>query len=135
MTKERHTIRRQPDTETVPFNNAEEAWFWFIQAQQARIDGARFALGQGLTPRPCEPLDILKILDGLHRHRRLLMEHLMVLRHYGRRMMPPDPRRAKEARAYHLWREAMERIAPVMARKGIILAAQIIPFPFMEAAE
>ncbi len=23
------------------------------------------------------------------------MEHMLVLRHYGRRMLPPDPRRAK----------------------------------------
>ncbi len=55
----------------VPFYNAEEVWFWFIAAQQARNDGARFVAGHGLFRRPCEPVDILKILDDLYRHRRL----------------------------------------------------------------
>lgn len=27
------------------FENVEEAWFWFIQAQQARNDGARIVAG------------------------------------------------------------------------------------------
>ena len=50
---------------TVPFDNVEEAWFWFIAAQAARNDGARFVAGAGLQIRPCEPIDILKVLDGL----------------------------------------------------------------------
>ena len=106
--------------DTVPFHNAEEAWFWFITAQKARQDGARFVAGQGLYPRPCEPLDILKVIDRLYRTRRLIRDHLLVLRHYGRRHLAPDPRRAKEARAYRLWHEALERIGPVLEKKGII---------------
>ena len=50
------------------------------------------------------------------------MDHLMVLRHYGRRQMVPDPRRVKEVRAYHLWQEALERIEPILVRKGIVRA-------------
>ncbi len=103
-----------------PFDNVEEAWFWFIAAQQARNDGARFVAGSGLLNRPCEPVDILKILDNLHRKRRLLRDHLLVLRHYGRRNMPPDYRRAKERRAAVLWQEAMERLKTPMENKGII---------------
>jgi hypothetical protein len=125
-----HTPRPQAVIATTPFATAEEAWFWFIQAQAARIDGARFARGQGLIPRPCEPLDILRTLDGLYRTRRLLMDHLLVLRHYGRRLMPPDQRRVKEMRAFTLWREAFLRLEPVLVRKGIVA-----PFSFMEAAE
>lgn len=109
-----------PNTDTVPFDTVEEAWFWFIMAQQARNDGARFIAGQTLTPRPCEPGDILKILDRLYRTRRLLRDHLLVLRHYGRRRMPPDPRRVKEMRAHKLWIEALERIEPVLIRKKIL---------------
>lgn len=105
---------------TVPFQNAEEAWFWFITAQEARNDGARFAAGQGLYPRPCEPLDILKVLDGLHRKRRLVRDHLLVLRHYGRRHLAPDPTRSKEVRSFQLWSEAMERIGEILEKKGII---------------
>lgn len=107
---------------TVPFKDAEEAWFWFVAAQEARVDGARFSAGAGLYPRPCEPLDILKVLDRLVRTRRLVRDHLLVLRHYGRRRLPPDPYRAKEARAYQLWHEAMERIGLVLEKKGIVEA-------------
>ena len=39
----------------VPFPSAEEAWFWFIQAQEAKAAGARVRAGLGLTERPCEP--------------------------------------------------------------------------------
>lgn len=106
--------------ESVPFRDAEEAWFWFILAQQARNDGARFVSGLGLFPRPCEPSDIMKILDRLYRNRLLIMDHLLVLRHYGRRQLRPDPRRVKEIKAAKLWMEAFDRLTPVLARKGII---------------
>lgn len=52
----------QAGAETFPFTDVEEAWFWFIQAQQAKNEGARIAAGQSVTPRPCEPSDILLIL-------------------------------------------------------------------------
>ena len=51
--------------DVVLFDNAEEAWFWFILAQQAKLDGARFTAGMSLTPRPCEPSDIFKVLNVL----------------------------------------------------------------------
>jgi hypothetical protein len=128
--RERYFQKPQADIPVMPFGSVEEAWFWFIQAQQARNDGARFSMGQGLVPRPCEPLDILKVIDGLYRQRRLVMDHMMVLRHYGRRMMPPDARRVKEAVAAKLWGEAMDRMEPVLIRKGIVGSMQ-----YMEAAE
>ena len=105
---------------TLPFKDAEEAWFWFVAAQAAKTDGARFSAGTALYPRPCEPLDILKVLDRLYRTRRLVRDHLLVLRHYGRRHLPPDPYRSKEQRAFQLWNEALERIGVVLERKGII---------------
>ena len=111
--------------ENVPFESAEAAWFWFIAAQEARNDGARFVAGQGNFPRPCEPLDILRILDRLYRQRRLLRDHLMVLRYYGRRRLPPDRHRIKEARAYTIWTEAMERMENVMIAKGIVARPDI----------
>ena len=132
MSRIDRTPKPQADIKTVPFATTEEAWFWFIQAQAARNDGARFAMGQGLVARPCEPLDILKALDRLYRHRRLLMDHLMVLRHYGRRLLPPDKKRVKEFRAFGLWTEAMARLEPVLVRKGIVQSPQ---FMMTEAAE
>lgn len=109
-----------PLTEATPFEDAEQAWFWFIQAQQARQDGARIRAGQGLFSRPCEPVDMLRILDRLYRQRRLLREHLLVLAHYGRRMLAPDANRAQEARALLLWREALDRLTPVLQEKGVV---------------
>jgi hypothetical protein len=104
----------------VPFDSAEEAWFWFIAAQQAKTDGARFIAGQALVQRPCEPLDILKTLDRLYRNRRVMRDHLLVLRHYGRRFMAPDPRRIKEARAHTLWVQALERLEEALRVKNIV---------------
>ena len=59
-------------------------------------------------------------MERLYRARRLMMDHVLVLRFYGRRMLPPDPRRAKEMRAYDLWREALERMEEVLVSKGIV---------------
>lgn len=119
MTRD-YTPKHQGTTNAQPFETVEDAWFWFIQAQQARVDGARIAAGVGLIARPCEPIDILQALDGLYRNRKLTMDHLLVLRHYGRRMLPPDPRRAKEIRGYRMWNEAMAELGPVLEAKKII---------------
>ena len=112
--------RHYNQEDLVPFDSVEEVWFWFIAAQQARNEGAKYLAGAGLVRRPCEPVDILKVLDSLYRKRRLLRDHLLVLRHYGRRHMAPDPRRAKEERAFYLWSEAFERMRPVLEKKGIV---------------
>jgi hypothetical protein len=78
------------------FDTAEEAWFWFMASYDARQAGARIKANEGLYKRPCEPSDILKICERLRRHRRLDMNHFRVLRHYGQRMIAPDPTRVKE---------------------------------------
>ena len=108
------------DPNTTPFDTVEEAWFWFVLAQQAKVDGARYVAGMSSLSRPCEPNDILKVLNGLYRNRMLLWDHILVLRHYGRRQMAPDPRRVKEMRADKLWGEALNRLEPILIRKGIV---------------
>jgi hypothetical protein len=118
--KDFYTPYAKNSMESVPFRDAEEAWFWFMAAQSARNDGARVIAGAALYPRPCEPLDILKVVDRLYRGRRLVRDHLLVLRHYGRRHMPPDMRRLKEQRAHELWTEALTRIESVLESKGIV---------------
>jgi len=118
-TKARGMARPDDGPVYTPFNSVEDAWFWFIQAQQARNDGANFVAGLGI-PRPCEPLDFLNIMNRLYKNRFLTMDHFKVLRHYGLRGMAPDPERPKEARAWHLWREAFNRLEPVLIRRGII---------------
>lgn len=110
-----------------PFSTAEEAWFWFILAQTAKVEGAKLCSGASLMKRPCEPTDILTCLDRLYRNRRITMDHMLVLRHYGKRQMAPDPRRVKEARAFTLWKEALERLEPVLVRKGIVRSVLTLP--------
>lgn len=127
-----YSIRPQVDKETTAFVSAEEAWFWFVQAQLAKESGARITMGKGNIPRPCEPIDILRILDRLYRTRRLLMDHIHVLKHYGLRQMRPDADRVKEMRASTLWDEAMLCLSLPLINKGIVSAPLS---DFMEAAE
>ncbi|MDQ2106706.1 hypothetical protein [Azospirillum isscasi] len=103
-----------------PFGSAEEAWFWSVQAQDAKAAGARIVAGRGLVRRPCEPTDVLRAVDRLYRRRLLIRDHLHVLVHYGRRLMAPDPARHREQRAHTLWREAFEQLCPVLREKGIV---------------
>ncbi|HNQ91693.1 MAG TPA: hypothetical protein PKI93_02055 [Alphaproteobacteria bacterium] len=104
----------------VPFASAEAAWFWFVQSQMARAEGAKIVAGAGLYPRPCEPVDICREVERLYRGRRLVIDHIKVMRHYGMRMMSPDPRRPKEARAHHVWVGAMKRLEDALVLKGIV---------------
>ena len=120
MARERLTPRPVAATDGVPFGCAEEAWFWFVQAHDARAAGARVTAGQGLVNRPCEPVDVLRVVDRLYRQRRLIRDHLCVLVHYGRRLMAPDPGRRLEQRASTLWREALDQIGPALRTKGIV---------------
>jgi hypothetical protein len=108
----------------VPFESVEAAWFWFMQAHAARHEGARVRAGLAAVPRPCEPVDVLRVVDRLYRQRRLIRDHVAVLAHYGRRVMAPDPARRREARAHLLWREALARIEPALRAKGIVGAAR-----------
>ena len=120
MARDSYLPRPCSDVPTTPFDSVEEAWFWFMQANEARQAGAKILAGLSATPRPCEPLDMIRVVDRLYRNRRLMMDHLRVLAHYGRRLMAPDPARAHEARASQLWREALGRIEPVLRGKGIV---------------
>lgn len=104
----------------VPFVDAEEAWFWFIQAQAARYDGAKLVAGKSACIRPCEPIDIFKVVDRLYRNRQITIEHIRVLKHYGQRLMAPEMHRPREARSYTLWREALDLLGEVLTMKGIV---------------
>ncbi len=107
-----------------PFETVEDVWFWFMATRQAIQDGAHYSrqFGGG-PPRPCEPADILRLLDRLLRTRRIERDHLLVLRHYGRRGLPPDPYAPREGHAARLWAEALHAMAPQLRAKGILRSA------------
>lgn len=103
-----------------PFESVEALWFWFMAANEAMRSGARFSAGRGETVRPCEPVDVIRIVERLHRSRMLKIDHLRVMRHYGLRKKAPDPYISREARAAKIWNEAMDKLYPVLLRKKLV---------------
>lgn len=120
MPRPRRTPRIFYDTPTVPFPNAEEAWFWFIRCQKARAGGARFEAAPGAMARPCDPDDLYRAVVRLRRQRRINTEHLRILDTYGLRECPPDPRCRAEARPAKIWDEAIDQLTTPLKKKGII---------------
>ncbi len=112
---------RDPRPLGVPFDTAEEAWFWFMAARAAMMDGARPRAGLARVVRPCESADILNAVDRLYRGRLITREHLFVLRYYGARFEAPDPDSPREMRAARLWHAAMNRLAYSLRRRGIVV--------------
>jgi hypothetical protein len=108
-----------PGAAAKPFASAEEAWFWTIAALTARNAGARIVSGLGI-PRPCEPDDVVRCLDRLYRHRRIDIAHVKVLKEFGDRGVPPDPRHRGDRAALQLWGEALGRLEWHLVSKGIV---------------
>jgi hypothetical protein len=109
---------RQATPRTEAFRDAEQAWFWTMGALAARRDGT--GRGGGGTPRPCDPDDVVKCLDGLYRQRRIDLLHARILRIWGERQTAPDPTYAGERADAKLWREAMDRLEWPLRVKGIV---------------
>ena len=102
------------------FSSIDELWFSFM-----RIYGFLKQSDDG----PCSDFsakdvqmykEILSILDKIFRTRRLLIDHLRVLRFYGQKGMPPRLYVAKEARAHTLWVRGLEVLEPVMVDAGYL---------------
>ncbi|QXM23627.1 hypothetical protein KO353_09900 [Elioraea tepida] len=107
-------------SDVVPFASAEEAWFWTMAGLSARAAGARIVAGLGVKPRPCEPDDVVRCLDRLYRQRRIDLVHVRILKMYGERQVPPDPRHPADRSAWRLWREALDRLDWPLRLKGIV---------------
>jgi hypothetical protein len=103
---------------TEPFRDAEQAWFWTMGALAARRDGG--GRGSAGVPRPCDPDDVVKCLDGLYRQRRIDLVHARILRIWGERQTAPNPAYAGERTDARLWREAMDRLEWPLRVKGIV---------------
>lgn len=103
------------------FNNAEDLWFWFMKAVEANNDGALKRSGAGAMTRPCEPNDIFQILNRLHRNRQLLIDHMRILSHYGKRGYAPDNKRPHEMKAATLWHEAFAVLRPIFEQKNFVM--------------
>ena len=100
------------------FRSAEQAWLWTMAALLARHAGA--SRPGGGVPRPCEPDDVILCLDGLYRRKRIDLAHARVLRTWGERGLPPDPRQPAERLEARLWAEAMDLLEWPLRVRGII---------------
>lgn len=85
----------------------------------ARRDGAGAAFGTGGV-RPCEPDDVLKVLDQLYRQHRITLEQAGVMRAWGDKDRHPTPAAGATARDIQLWNEAMRAMDAPLRRKGIV---------------
>jgi hypothetical protein len=103
-----------------PFASVEEAWFWTMQALQARRDGARLRAAAGQVARPCEPDDVVNCLDRLYRQRRIDLAHARVLRHWGDLGIVPSVTARPEHADRRLWDEAMRHLEAGLVAKGIV---------------
>lgn len=108
------------ERQTQPFACAEEAWLWFSRCQLARIEGVRFTADCGDVGRPCDPDDIYRAVNNLHRRRLLGPGHVAVLGRFGCRLMPPDPWAGDTPGEAALWGEAMDRLETLLRDKGIV---------------
>lgn len=102
----------------VPYDSAEHAFFCMADRQRARADGARFS-PTGFE-RPGTGLDVQKTIERLYREGQLSVEHIKVLRHFGKLGMRPCKDVANEKRAADLWDEAMKTIETQLKKKGIV---------------
>jgi len=101
-----------------PFRSAADAWFWTMQFLAARRDGAGAAFDAGGT-RPCEPDDVVKVLDRLYRQRRLTLAHARILRIWGEKGEAPGRLNANAADA-RLWSDAMVALELALRMRGIV---------------
>lgn len=105
----------------IPFHDAEAAWFWCVQVSDAIHSGARnhpdtTPSAWGSTKRPCEAVDIQKVVLRLAQQKILTDRHINVMTRYGKRHLRP----AGNSNAHLYWQQAMNHLTPVLQRKGII---------------
>ncbi len=103
-----------PPTDERPFDNAEEAWFWFMSWRLVVEDGG--TPGHEGRGRPCSPLDMLACLRRLVKLGQLSRRQMQVLAGFGRRLEPPAG--GPFAR---LWDDAMTRLDALLRAKGIVV--------------
>lgn len=90
-----------------PFKTTEEAIAWFT-AQALPYHGTAEVIFLAITQ--------------LYMNRLLKQDHILVLRHYGRRGQAPRDTHDKEKKAYSIWRDAISIVEPALIRQGIVSA-------------
>lgn len=104
------------------YTSMEELWFAFMKTYQCLENMNHKEADNVSLPREHAEAykAILSILDKMFRARRLLIDHLRVLRFYGRRGLAPRLAVQKEALAHTLWLEAFKILEPLMIEEGYL---------------
>ena len=63
-----------------------------------------------LAPSKEEAIELRCALMKLRQQNKLTNDHIAVMNHYLGRGTPPDPKRPKEARSYHVWSELLSML-------------------------
>ena len=105
---------------TIGFENAEEAWFWFMRTEKARAERAKAEQSAALYDRPCLPDDVYSVVSRLHCMGMMFDLHLQVMGEYGYLDRPPDPDDDIEAVDWVLWIDAFETLEPYLIEKRIV---------------
>ena len=103
-----------------PFHSAEEAWLWTAAALTARRDGARVAAGRGRVQRPCEPDDVVRVLDRLFASHTVTLAHARILNAWGRLQQAPDPTQVGQQADHRLGLDCLALIEPPLRARGLI---------------
>ncbi len=104
--------------ETLPFDSAEEAWFWYCLCEQDKEYRAKKSDSRYV--RPCETSDIVITVKNLFKKGILKSPHLKVLSKYGFTQVPPHPHFGDSVGICKLWQEAMNFLGLSLKQKGIV---------------
>ena len=106
------------EKEAVPFDNAEEAWFWCCLCDQLE-KGSRHRTTSSVA-RPCETSDIIIAVKKLLQEGTLRPSHVKILSKYGYSQVPPHPHFGDSRRICDLWKEALDFLGLLLKKKGIV---------------
>jgi hypothetical protein len=92
----------EPQGEAPQFGTPEFAWFWAMLPENFGTYAAA---------------DIWRVVERLHRQRRIDLAHARILRVYGELGRPPSYAQRDDSR---LWREAMALLGEQLRLRGIV---------------
>ncbi len=120
MTEQRLFPKPLSERPITPFASAEQAWFWFVRCQTARIWCARGVADAGGVVRPCDPDDVYNAVMRLKQGGALTDRHLQVIEYYGLVERLPDPRDLREQPKHDLWCATMAALEPELIARDIV---------------
>lgn len=83
-------------------------------------DAAMIWFANQTPPYQGDAAEIFRALNDLYVQRVLKLDHILVIRHYGRRGEIPQLSRMREMKAYDLWRTARAALEPRLEKYNII---------------